>query len=95
MVVKIIIKRQVPETKSDQLMPLLMQMRNLAMSQPGYITGETLRRIDRPGETLVISTWKSMDDWREWSSNAERAGVQAQIDALLGMPTEYEVYASG
>ena len=95
MVVKIIIKRRVSEKKSEQLTPLLMQLRNLAMNQPGYISGETMKRIDRPGETMVISTWNSMEDWREWSTNAERATIQAQIDALLGMPTEYEIYQSG
>ena len=95
MVVKIIIKRRVSETQAVQLMPLLMQLRNLAMDQPGYITGETLKRIDRPGESLVISTWNSMEDWQQWSANTERAAVQAQIDALLGLPTEYEIYGTG
>ena len=94
MTVKIIIKRRVPESMVTQLRPLLIKLRNLAMNQPGYITGETLKRIDRPGQTLVISTWNSKEEWRQWSANAERTSVQAQIDALLGQPTEYEVYST-
>jgi len=94
MAVKIIIKRRVPESMATQLRPLLIKLRNLAMNQPGYITGETLKRVDRPGQNLVISTWNSMEEWRQWAVNSERESVQAQIDALLGQPTEYEVYSS-
>ncbi len=94
MAVKIIIKRQVSEIMTAQLTPLLIKLRNLAMNQPGYITGETLQRIDRPGQNLVISTWQSMEAWRQWEANAERVAVQAQIDVLLGAPTEYEIYSS-
>jgi heme-degrading monooxygenase HmoA len=94
MAVKIIIKRRVPESITTQLRPLLIKLRNLAMNQPGYITGETLKRIDRPGQNLVISTWNSMEAWRQWAVNSEREAVQAQIDALLGQPTEYEIYSS-
>jgi heme-degrading monooxygenase HmoA len=94
MAVKIIIKRRVPESMATQLRPLLIKLRNLAMNQPGYITGETLKRVDRPGQNLVISTWNSMEEWRQWAVNSERESVQAQIDALLGQPTEYEIYSS-
>ena len=94
MAVKIIIKRRVPESMATQLRPLLIKLRNLAMNQPGYITGETLKRIDRPGQNMVISTWNSMEAWRQWAVNSERETVQAQIDALLGQPTEYEIYSS-
>ena len=94
MAVKIIIKRRVPESITTQLRPLLIKLRNLAMNQPGYITGETLKRIDRPGQNMVISTWNSMEAWRQWAVNSEREAVQAQIDALLGQPTEYEIYSS-
>jgi heme-degrading monooxygenase HmoA len=94
MAVKIIIKRQVTESMATQLRPLLIKLRNLAMNQPGYITGETLKRIDRSGQNLVISTWNSMEEWRQWAVNSERESVQAQIDALLGQPTEYEIYSS-
>jgi heme-degrading monooxygenase HmoA len=79
---------------ATQLRPLLIKLRNLAMNQPGYITGETLKRIDRPGQNMVISTWNSMEAWRQWAVNSERESVQTQIDALLGQPTEYEIYSS-
>jgi len=93
MTVKIIIKRLVPENKEETLRPLLKKLRNLAMDQPGYVTGETFKRVDRPGESLVISTWQSMDDWRKWLLSEERAETQEKIDYLLGEKTVYEIYS--
>ena len=92
MAVKIIIKRIVPLNKTEALKPLLQKLRNLAMQQPGYISGETFKRIDRPGESLVVSTWQSMEDWRTWVMSDERRGTQEKIDHLLGEKTDYEVY---
>jgi len=95
MAIKIIIKRQVPDIQPDQLTPFLLKLRNLAMNQPGYITGETLKSIDPPGQTLVISTWESKEAWQKWLANPERSALQGQIDVLLGEPTSYEIYSSG
>jgi heme-degrading monooxygenase HmoA len=92
MAVKIIIKRIVPQNKAEALKPLLQKLRNLAMQQPGYISGETFKRIDRPGESLVVSTWQSMEDWRVWVMSDERRVTQEKIDHLLGEKTDYEVY---
>ncbi len=95
MTVKIIIKRQVSDIQSQQLTPFLKKLRNLAMDQPGYITGETLKGIDPLGQTLVISTWESAEAWQKWLANNERIAIQAQIDVLIGEPTAYEIYSVG
>ena len=92
MAVKIIIKRKVPQEKAADLMPYLKQLRVLAMNQPGYIGGETLKRIDDPEEYLVISTWQDVKDWNVWFNHEKRSEIQNQIDNLLGEKTEYGVY---
>jgi len=92
MAVKILIKREVPEDKAQELSILLRRLRAMTVNRNGYISGETLRRFDKPGESLVISTWQSFDDWREWVLNKERIEIQTQIDELLGTETAYEIY---
>ena len=92
MTVKILIKRTVPSTKAIELHDLLKQLRSHTLDQPGYIYGETLRRKDRPGECMVISTWRSMEDWNAWAKNPDRINIQQNIDQLLGQTTEYAVY---
>lgn len=94
MAVKILIKRFVPENKENELAALLRLLRECTTSQPGYISGETLKRIDKSGENLVISTWQSVDDWRTWVLSEERSKIQDKIDILLGGDTEYEIYTN-
>ncbi len=94
MAVKILIKRFVPENKENEVAVLLRLLRERTTSQPGYISGETLKRIDKPGENLVISTWQSVDDWRTWVLSEERTKIQEKIDVLLGDDTEYEIYTN-
>jgi heme-degrading monooxygenase HmoA len=93
MAVKIMIKRKVSSEKLSELLPYLKYLRVLAMSQDGYIGGETLKRIDDPEELLVVSTWQSIDHWKTWFENPERNNLQEKIDSLLGMKTEYCIYS--
>lgn len=95
MAVKIIIRRKVPKEKESDLLPLLIQLRSLAIAQPGYISSETLRNLDNPEKYLVISTWQSVDNWKAWFSNKQRAEIQEKVDILLREKTEYSVYLYG
>jgi len=92
MAVKIFIKRKVPGKNSVELALLLQKMRGLTLNQPGYISGETLKRIDKNDECMVISTWRSVEDWNTWVNNDRRIIVQNEIDNLLGGETEYAIY---
>jgi heme-degrading monooxygenase HmoA len=95
MAVKIFIRRIIAEEKINDLLPLFRRLRNLATNQPGYISGETLKKIDSPGKYLVISTWQSLDEWRKWVVSRERIEVQKEIDARLDEDTIYEIYQYG
>lgn len=95
MAVKILIKRKIPVKKAKQMIPLFRKMRAMATDQPGYISGETLKNLEKPDEFLVISTWHSSDDWKKWLESKERRKIQEEIDALLGGKTEYEIYHYG
>ena len=95
MAVKILIKRRLPLNKDKATVALLGQLRMLAMQQKGYISGETLRRIENPEEFLVISTWQSFEDWENWFNSSGRKELQSKIDILLGRETTYEVYQYG
>jgi len=92
MSVKIIIKRNVPKDKEKELLPLIKELRILTTKQEGYISGETLDRVDKPGQSLVISTWQTAENWNNWVNSVERKTIQDKIDTLLGKKTEYELY---
>jgi len=92
MTVKIVIKRKVPKEKEKEFLPLVKELRILTTRQKGYISGETLRRIDKPGETVVVSTWETFEDWQRWFTSQKRSLLQGKIDTLLGQKTEYHIY---
>ncbi|MFO7555485.1 MAG: antibiotic biosynthesis monooxygenase family protein [Desulfobacterales bacterium] len=95
MAVKVFIKRIVPEDKAKEMIPLFREIRSLATNHSGYISGETLRSMDRPDLFLVISTWHSSEDWKRWLSSGDRKKIQDKIDVLLGGKTEYEMFHYG
>ena len=95
MAIKILIRRTVPDNLARQMIPLFRKMRTLANEQPGYITGETMRNLEKPDEFLVISTWETSDDWKQWEQSAERQQIQSKIDDLLGGKTDCEIFHYG
>ena len=95
MAVKVLIRRKVPENMARQMIPLFREMRSLANEQPGYITGETMRNLEKTDDFLVISTWETSDDWKRWVQSDERQQIQSKIDALLGGKTDYEIFHYG
>ena len=92
MTVKIFINRTVTENTVGELSILLKRLRSVTLMQPGYISGQTLKRLDKPHECLVISNWRSVEDWENWLNNPKRMSIQGEIDALLGEETSYEIY---
>jgi len=90
--IRIHIRRKVTEDNKEDLKLLVNQLRALTMGTPGYIAGETLKRVDSPDESLVVTKWQSLFYWNQWLESKERAGIQDKIDQLLGEETRYEIY---
>ena len=90
--IKIHVRRNMPEDKKEDVMLLIIKLRSISMGKPGYISGETLKRMDKPGESLVVSKWQSVHYWNQWLQSEERSEIQNKIDQLLGEETQYEIY---
>jgi heme-degrading monooxygenase HmoA len=99
MTIRALMTRTLPlldEGREVELLPkissILMDLRSMALKQPGYISGETMRNIENPNEFLVISTWRSLEDWINWFKNEEREKLEGRIDNILGIRTQYRIY---
>lgn len=94
MAVQVLIRRKVVESKVKKVASLMVELRSLARAQPGFMSSESLRCIDPPGddEYLIRSTWQSIDLWQTWLHSEERSGIQQKIDDITGEKTEYKVY---
>jgi len=92
MTVKIIMERTVDPDQQGESLLLLRELRKRAIAQPGYISGETLTSVDRPGMHLVISTWHTLHDWRAWENHPDRLEILTQLEALLTTPSKIGVF---
>lgn len=97
MAVKILIKRRLPldKDKAQFIVDIFRRLRMLAIEQEGYISSETLRSMENPQEFLVISTWRSLEDWQRWFDSSQRKEMHSKVDLLLEGGTSYEVFQYG
>jgi len=91
---EILIRRKCVEEKANEIASLMVELRSLAVARPGYISSESLKCIDPPDEKeyLVRSTWRSVEDWKNWLNSEERMAIQQKIDVITGEKTEYRIY---
>lgn len=94
MAVKVIIERSVSPDNQGEVAELLKELRARAVLQPGYISGETLFSVNRPGVHVVISTWESLRDWKAWEKNSSRKTITKKIDDLLKIKSKVAVFAT-
>ncbi|MFZ2446646.1 MAG: antibiotic biosynthesis monooxygenase family protein [Syntrophobacteraceae bacterium] len=83
MTIRVLIERTVEPGQEAKLQQIMTQSRVRAMKAKGYISGETLRALDNPSQFLVISNWNSVEDWKAWEKNPERAKIQEDLAPLL------------
>ena len=94
MSIQVIIKRKWKVNKPEELFPLFKELHSAAKEQPGYISSETLRSIEKPNNLVVISKWETVEDWEKWANTKERRNIQGKVDSLIGEKTFYEVFES-
>lgn len=92
MAIKVFIRRKFPRESEKDLIRYIRQIREIVPSQPGYESGEYLKAINVNDEITTISSWFSLEDWQTWFESKERKAIQARIDALPGVTSEYTIY---
>jgi heme-degrading monooxygenase HmoA len=95
MLAKILIKRKFKKGNIPQIVNLLNEMRGIAMSYPGYLSGETLVQKDSPQSMVVISTWMGMEQWQAWRESQDRKHIEAMIELYQEGKTVIEEYLVG
>ncbi len=96
MAIGVLIKRVTKHGDNAKvLLPHIIELRALAVRQPGYISGETFFNLDRPEECLVISRWTAIEHWQKWIQDARRMELESNLERNFGTKTEYSIYGIG
>jgi len=96
MAIGILIKRVTRDGQDAKvLLPHIVELRALAVRQPGYISGETFFNLDRKDECLVISRWTTIEQWQQWMKDPRRIELDGNLGNHLVSETEYRIYGIG
>ena len=96
MAIGVLIRRLAKDgTNAKIFLPHIVEIRALAVRQPGYISGETFLNLDRPEECIVISKWTKIEHWQDWQKDPRRLELNENMEKHLGATTEYSVYGIG
>ena len=95
MAVKILIKRKIKHGNMRAASRLVINNRNGAMKQSGYISSESWRSLDDTDQVVVVSMWENMEAWENWKNNETRLANEAEFKDYLVGPAEYEYYSLG
>jgi heme-degrading monooxygenase HmoA len=51
-----------------------------AKQQPGFVSAHVCAPDEAPDERLVIGTWQSEDDWRQWHEQEEFVETRRRLE---------------
>ncbi len=92
MAVKVMMKRVPNNGAWLDMNKILRELRMLAMTQPGYISGETLLSATVQGTTIVISSWSSVSHWRDYEDSPQRKALLDELEPRLAEPATTEIW---
>ena len=92
MAIKVLMKRAPTPGSWRDLNEVLRELRILAMSHRGYISGETMLSAANQGTTMVISTWAHINDWNEYQVSPQRKTLLDKLEPFLAEPTTTEIW---
>ena len=96
MAIGVLIKHVTKEgANAKMLLPHIIELRSMAVRQPGYISGETFFHLDRTEECLVISRWTALEHWQRWIREPRRIEIYENISKHLDAKTKHEIYGVG
>ena len=95
MAVKVLIKRKIKDGNMQAASRLLINTRSGAMKQPGYISSESMRNLDDPGQIVVMSMWQNREAWDAWKNSDARKAIVSEFKDYIVGETEYEHYSLG
>ena len=89
--IRVVIERWLAEGGDATIEKIMRDLRREAIHSPGYVTGETLRDIADPHHFVILSTWRTREEWETWAASEMRQEIEDQIRLLLSEPEKITV----
>jgi len=92
MAIKIVISRTVTIIQEPSVKPIFSELHLLAWKSNGYISGETLVNVSNPDNSIIISSWQTIEDWERFQAMEEVRQLHAKVEQILGTKTVQTIY---
>ena len=74
------------------LQPVLLKLREHAMSYPGYVGAENLVNDKDPSIVAIITSWDNIEHWQDWQDSKMRGQIMKEAEPLLEEELRVSVY---
>ncbi len=78
--------------RDADLQPVLLKLREHAMSYPGYLGADNLVSDKDSSIVAIITTWDSVEQWRDWQESRMRGEIMKEAEPLLEEEMRVSVY---
>lgn len=78
--------------RDADLQPVLLKLREHAMSYPGYLGADNLVSDKDSSIVAIITTWDSVEQWRDWQESKMRGEIMKEAEPLLEEEMRVSVY---
>ncbi len=86
--VTIVTEIRVKNGSEPQWDELMRERMATARKHSGWVGGQLLRPEGDPHKRVIVGTWKTRDDWKEWHTDPRFQETRAELDQLVGEPEE-------
>ncbi len=91
MAVTVLIDRTFKPDGIQKAYEVIVKLRSLATLQPGYISGQTLVAANNPNRLVVMSTWASVQQWRDWRDGEQGVEQLERLKLLMASPEKVDI----
>ena len=81
--IRVLIERQIAEGLAQHYDQISLAFLQEAMKFPGFISGESLKDYFNSDKRILLSNWRSIEDWNKWFYSEQRKQSVSKINVLL------------
>ena len=84
--VTIVTELQVKPGSAPQWDELMRERMSTARKHSGWVSGQLLQPEGDPHRRVIVGTWKTRDDWKDWHNDSQFQDTRAELDQLVAGP---------
>jgi heme-degrading monooxygenase HmoA len=89
--IRVVIERWLVEEGVGAIERAMRDLRREAIHRPGYVSGESLRDIADLRHFVILSTWRTREEWETWAASDTRREIEGRIGLILAEPEKITV----